>query len=167
MGLAAKSIIRNGDARAESHERDVEIAADGVVIARLVHGMRMRVGVPTRAYRGVVLSLDKTAQGADLFRVSLVHRDEDCSVLLEEATDDNDIVAIWRSWAAYFGLPKFIEREPGRLEGAERRLGQVALGASGGPRRRGALMNARRSRRRLLRRMGKGAEPARKPRAAS
>ena len=148
------AIIWNPDARAENREREVSFDRERVIIARRFQGVRMRVNVPTRAYRGVVLTLDKTAAGGDLFRVSLWHGDRDFSVTLAEAPADGEIIATWKSWSAFFGLPKFVEREPGLLEGVDRRLGQLALGTVGAPRRRGAAMNARRCRRRLLRKMG-------------
>jgi hypothetical protein len=59
---------------------------------------------------------------------------------------DDDIVAEWKYYAAYFGLPKYIERQPGELEGADLRLGRVTLGRARPQRRRGAVITKRRPR---------------------
>ncbi len=149
--------IRQCDARADGREREIFIERSHIIIARGVAGVRMRINVPVRCYRGVVLALNRTSTGRDSYRVSLWHADRDFSVTLLEASDDSEIVAVWKSWAAFFSLPKFIESEPGQLESAERSLGGVLLGRAGAPRRRGAVMAARRSRRRLLRKAGAAA----------
>jgi hypothetical protein len=76
-------------------------------------------------------------------------------VTLAETGDDSDILAVWKSWSAFLGVPKLVERAPGRIEAADRRIGALVLGDRLVLRRRGAAMNARRSRRRLLRKPGR------------
>ena len=63
-----------------------------------------------------------------------------------------------RAWAAYFALPKLVEREPGRFETAETQLGAVAIGRGLKLRRRGATLSKRRPAIRLRRRV-----PPRRP----
>lgn len=151
---------RQADARADGGERDVWVERERVLIGRRLSGARMRVSVPMQAYRGVVLSLMPSNAGQDVFRVSLVHGDHDLSVTLAEAFDDREIMATWKSWASYLRLPKLVERAPGRVEAADRQVGAIVLGDRLVLRRRGATMNSRRSRRRLLRKPGLANGPA-------
>ncbi len=153
------ALPRQGDSRADGGERQVALGRSDVFIERSLSGMRMRVRLSTRAYRGVVLTLGETPAGCPFYRISLWHADRDFSVKLHEAVDDSDIVASWKSWAAYFGLPKFIERAPGELEGAETRLGEIAIGKARVPRRRGAAIAKRRGRLPLRRKMGDASRP--------
>jgi hypothetical protein len=146
------------DRRADGEVRKVAIERRRVTIERRVAGIAMRIGVAASAYRGVALSLDTTRSGATFYRVSLVHRDPDLGVELYTARHDHEVVAEWRAWAGYFALPKLIEREPGRFETAEARLGAVAVGHGPKLRRRGAALSKRRPRIRWRRRV-----PPRRP----
>lgn len=141
------------DRRADGASRKVSIGRAHVLIERKLAGIAMRIGVATSAYRGIALSLGTTRSGASLYRVSLTHRDPDLSVDLYSAQHDRDIVAQWGAWAAYFALPKLVEREPGRFETAEKQLGAVALGKGRKLRRRGATLSKRRPRIGLRRRV--------------
>ncbi len=154
-----QTFFRQADSRADDGARDVFIDQSEVIIARRVSGVRMRIRLAARAYRGVVLTLDRDAAGHDAFRLSLWHPDRDFSVTLDEAGDDSNIVANWKAWAAYLGLPKFVERQPGQLEGAERRLGSLALGTARVLRRRGGTIAKRRGRLSLRRKIGDVARP--------
>ena len=141
------------DRRADGAKRNVSIERRHVLIERRVAGIAMRIGLAASAYRGVALLLDATRSGAAFYRVSLVHRDPDLTVELYAAHHDRDVVAEWQAWAAYFVLPKLVEREPGRFETAEATLGAVAIGRGLRLRRRGAILSKRRPRIRLRRRV--------------
>ena len=135
------------DVRADGGHRQVGFDRFQVVIERRLNGVEMHIGLPTASYQGVVLALETSASGRAFYRVKLWHpNDRELNVSLFEALESTDVVAEWKRWAEYFGLPKFIEREPGRLEGAERQIGQVKLGRANGLRRRGAAMSKRRPR---------------------
>lgn len=144
--MNVQASMRASDARADGATRDISFARGEILIRRRVSGIDMKVGVPASNYRGVVLSLEDQPVGQTLYRIRLAHRDPDLDVTLHEARDDRDIVAEWKFWARRFLLPKFIEREPGHLEGAERMLGAVTLGRGGIRRRRGATLTKRRPR---------------------
>lgn len=58
---------------------------------------------------------------------------------------EDDIVALWRDFAAKSGLPRMIIREGGGLSTVSRQLGRVALGTTR-QRRRHGLLNGRRPR---------------------
>ena len=132
------------DARADGAQREIVLARESVLIRRRVGGIEMKLDVPARAYRGVLLSLDATASGEAVFRLRLLHRDPDLAVTLCEALDDRDIVADWTSWARFFGLPKLVERKRGEIECAEATCGGVWLGRAWKLRRRNATLSKRR-----------------------
>lgn len=137
------------DRRADDHARTVSLSRDTVRIDRTVGGIAMRVAVPVRNYQGVALTLASDAEGALAYRLHLVHADRDLCVALDEASDDQDIVADWRLWSRFLRLPALVERRPGAVERADPSLGDLLLGEGATERR------PRRSRRRprfLLRR---------------
>ena len=101
------------DRRADGHVRSVSLTRDLVRIDRRLHGIAMRLSVPVRAYRGVALSLQPGRDGELCYRLHLLHRDRDLSVDLDMATDDGDILADWRVWSRFFGLPALVERQAG------------------------------------------------------
>ncbi len=146
--------FRAGDARADGASREISFGRGQVLIRREIHGIKMRVGIPALAYQGVVLSLLVSPAGHSLYRIGLRHNDPDLCVTLREAQDDGDIVAEWKHWARIFALPKFIEREPGLLEGGEPMLGALTLGRGLRLRRRGAALSKRRPRAPLRRKPG-------------
>jgi hypothetical protein len=138
--------LKQEDRRADGAVREVRLERRSVVISRRFQGIAMQVGVPVSAYRGIVLTLTGDTFGRPLYRLSLRHADADLSVELMQTHADDDIVAEWKYYAAYFCLPKFIERQPGVLEGAEARIGCVGLGRARPQRRRGAAVTSRRPR---------------------
>ena len=135
------------DTRADAGQRKIGLDRSQIIIERRVNGIDMHIGLATSAYSGIVLALETSASGRDFYRVKLWHpNDPDLTIALFEAFDSADVVAEWKRWAQYFSLPKFIEREAGKLEGAEQQIGQVMLGRAGVLRRRGATMTKRRPR---------------------
>lgn len=104
------------DARADRGRRDVAVSTDRVTISRRLKGIDMRLSLAVSAYRGVALCLRPGHDGRLDYQVRLVHRDQDLSVLLEDAPDDFDIVADWRLWARVLGRPTLVERQIGTYE---------------------------------------------------
>lgn len=141
------------DPRADGATRRVYMIGGRIVIDRSFAGMAMRIGLPCSAYKGVVLTLH-VVHDAPRFVIRLAHDDPDLSVTLWRSDDDADVVAQWRAFANITHLPKFLEREPGVLESAERRLGQVVIGPAHVMRRRGSAAIRRRPRFLTRRRMG-------------
>ena len=93
-------------------------------------------------WRGVVLALDETASGRAAYRVKL-WRGEAALVCLLETFDGRAAIGEWTARAEQFGLPKFIERAPGLIEGAEVRLAQALAGFPSWRRRGATLANRR------------------------
>ena len=136
------------DSRADGGQRDVTLTSHRVTIRRQVAGMGMKIDVPTRAYRGVVLSLEQSARGRLHYRVTLRHSDPDLSVILTEAFDESEILKDWRDWASFLTQSPLVERDTGALVGAD---DCAPAKSSPSLRRRGAPASAR-SRGRFVRR---------------
>lgn len=107
------------DSRADGGQRDVILTRHRVTIRRRIAGMGMKIDVPTRAYRGVVLSLEQSARGRLHYRVTLRHADPDLSVILTEAFDESEILKDWRDWASFLTQSPLVERDSGALVGAD------------------------------------------------
>ena len=67
------------DPRADGATRLVHVNATGVTIERVLQGVRMRVGVPVAAYRGLTLAIRHPMGTATL---TLRHDDNDLDVVL-------------------------------------------------------------------------------------
>ena len=99
----------------------------------------------THAWRGVVLALDQTACGRAAYRVKLWGSDEAAALIcVLETFDGHEAIGAWTAEALRFGLPKFIEKAPGEIEGAELRLAQAMACHTPTWRRRGANIANRR-----------------------
>ncbi len=131
------------DLRADGLQREIRCGSRHVNITRKVGGIVMRIDVPVQAYFGVLLSIFTGSDGAPFYRISMPHSDPDLALLLFEARDDRDIVAVWKSWANYFGVPKLLEREPGRIESGEMWIGAAKMGSRPLWRRRGGALAKR------------------------
>lgn len=94
------------DPRTDSGSRDISITARRIEIERQVAGIVMRLAIPIHAYDGVLLACDEQAESR-LYRVSLVHPDPDLSIELHRTIDCPSVLALWRSWAEFFGKPAF------------------------------------------------------------
>jgi hypothetical protein len=142
------------DARADGGQRQISIAADGIAIDRRVAGVRMRLALPIRAFRGVSLALVENARGS-FYRVALDHRDPDLAVTLAEAKSEREIAAEWKAWAQFFNLPRLTLGPDRKLVVLDSSLGGVVLGAVQ-PRKRGWPLKPRRSKISGLRKQAPG-----------
>jgi hypothetical protein len=135
-------IVAN-DPRADSGQREIAVTADSIAIDRCVAGVRMRLSLPTRSFRGVALALQQGARGL-FYRVALVHADPDLDVALAEADNERDAARDWLAWAQFFRLPRLTRGVRGGDAVVESRFGAIKAGAVQ-PRRRGWPLKARRS----------------------
>ena len=126
------------DARADGQRRHIELSRERVVIRRGIAGVPMTINIATRDFAGVSLRLRVSDDAVATFQLVLVHHDNDLTVPLAQAGEENDLHAAWRDWARFFGLPTLVERTLGH-DTPER----PALPA---PRRRGSWITARRPR---------------------
>lgn len=148
------SPVAERDLRADGARRSLTSDRIRVTIGRRLKGIAMQIAVPAHSYFGVVLSVFAGEDGEPFYRISMPHGDPDLAICLYESRSDEEIVAIWKAWANFFSLPKFLEREAGELESGEIRLGQVLVGPGRKWRRRGSQIGKRRSRMALRRRNG-------------
>ena len=153
MNLTAT--IEAFDARAEGARRRVEVSRSGVVIARRVGGVEMRVAIEPGQYRGVLLAA-LVAEATDfLYQVRLVHADPELSVTLGDYDCESAARALWRRWAATLGLARLVERGDSDYE-----IDRSAAGGAPFARRRGRATLRRRNRFLARRKMGRPAADA-------
>lgn len=139
------------DARADGGQREVTLLRQGIVIRRRHDGVRMKIRVPARAYRGVVFSTTDNKR----YRVSLSHADADLRVLLADTGDEREAFAHLQYWGDYFALPLYVERAGGQMDCIRSRLGEIECAVPQERARQGSTLLARRGR--FLRRRKPGA----------
>lgn len=133
------------DSGADGQVRQVELHRERVVLRRAVRGMRMSVGVPVSAFRGVVLRLIPAEGGQPAaVTVMLDHNDHALSVPLYAASDSDDVTAIWKAWGRVFGLPLLVAENDGVLREPFARLGSLAVDDPQPRRRRRSVLKRRR-----------------------
>ena len=140
---SALSSLAERDSRADGGLREILCTAQHIAIKRRLHGISMQLEIPARSYIGVVLSLFTGNDGLPFYRISMPHPDPDLAIVLFEARDDRDILAVWKAWAKFFALPKLMERHPGELECEARHIGATIMGSRPLWRRRGGALAKR------------------------
>jgi Family of unknown function (DUF6101) len=150
------------DSGADGQVRQVELHRERVVLRRAVRGMRMSVGVPVSAFRGVALRL-VPADGVEpaVVTVMLDHNDHALSVPLYVASDSDDVAAIWKAWGRVFGLPLLVAENDGALREPFVRLGGLAIDDPQPRRRRRSVLKRRRPSIFLRRKPGRRIDGAR------
>ncbi len=133
------------DQGADGQVRQVELHREHVVLRRAVRGMRMKVGVPVSAFRGIALRLE-AADGEQPAAVTLTldHNDDALSIPLYAASDSDNVAAIWKAWGRVLGLPLLVAENDGALREVFARLGAVALDDAAPRRRRRSVLKRRR-----------------------
>jgi hypothetical protein len=144
------------DPRADGGQRRITLGADMIGIDRSLAGVRMRLSLPVRAYRGVSLSVIQGARET-FYRVALDHADPELQVTLAEGRDPEALVPEWRGWAKFFRLPRLAQGVGEGWVALDGRLGALVLGPAQ-PRKRGWPLKARRSRISALRKPAKTRE---------
>ncbi|MEA2908137.1 MAG: hypothetical protein QOJ15_218, partial [Bradyrhizobium sp.] len=76
--------------------------------------------------------------------IMLEHRDIGLTVPLFVATEGDDAVAQWKSWARVLGVPLLVADGDGALREPLRRIGRLAVGQSAPRRRRRSAIKWRR-----------------------
>lgn len=142
------------DARADGGRRMVLLDPRYVTIKRRLQGMKMHLSVPIENYLGVAIASEKRLDGI-LYRVILAHRDPELCVTLSETGDRRKLRESWRCWAAFFAMPRLIEKAPGEWETDAAPHPCVKARGAPSPRRRKAL-----SKRRLRRTASKASSGA-------
>ncbi len=125
--------------------------ADQIVLARTIANTHMFFSLSQKGFRGVGISVVPDERRLCRYVVSFIHNEPTKSVVLEETTDDSDIVAKWRQWAKDLGALLLVEREANIFQAIEERLGDVTTGRAPRDRRAGFGNRHRRPRHRLRR----------------
>ena len=144
FALPVRYTARDGG-RADGQVREIELDRDRVMLRRAVSGIRMNVGVPVSAFRGVTLRL-LPAEGEEPAAIAIVleHSDPGLSVPVFVASEAEDASSIWRSWSRVLGLPLLIDEGDGTLREPFQRLGRMTISAPKLRRRRRAAITWRR-----------------------
>src|SRR5689334_1258044 len=95
FALPVRYTARDGG-RADGQVREIELDRDRVMLKRAVSGIRMNVGVPVSAFRGVTLRL-LPAEGEEpaVIAIVLEHIDPGLSVPVFVSDEAEDASAIW------------------------------------------------------------------------
>jgi hypothetical protein len=142
--LPVRYVARDGGA--DGQVRHIELDRERVVLRRAVRGIRMKVGVPLREFRGVSMRVLPPENGEPAaVAITLEHRDGGLSVPLFVATEGDDAVAEWKCWASVLGLPLLVDDGDGRLREPFARIGSLGIGATAPRRRRRTAIRRRRS----------------------
>jgi len=160
FALPARYAARDGGA--DGQVRQIELDRERVVLLRAVRGIRMKVRLPVREFRGVTMrTLPPEGEEPAAVAIVLEHRDSALSVPLFVAAEGDDAVAQWKSWGRVLGVPLLVEDGDGLLREPFRRIGRIGVGApSPRRRRRGTLKRRRPS---ILLRRKPGRAPAQPP----
>ena len=133
------------DRGADGQIRNIELDRERVVLNRAVAGIRMKVGVPLREFRGVALrTLPPDGGEPAVVAIMLEHRDDALTVPLYVATEGDDAMAEWKSWSRVLGVPLLVADDEGALREPFRRIGRIGLGRPAPRRRRRAAIKWRR-----------------------
>ena len=114
------------DSGADGQVRQVELHREHVVLRRAVRGMRMKLGLPVSAFRGIALRL-VPAEGDQPAAVTLTldHNDGALCVPLYAASDSDNIAAVWKAWGRVLRLPLLVAESDGAVREAIASLGAV------------------------------------------
>ncbi|MEF3366537.1 DUF6101 family protein [Methylocystis sp. 9N] len=106
-----ENVFIQPDWRADGGARRIRVTRDGVLIARRLSGVAMKIRVPLDAYQGVALDVLPAEDGSPLYLLSLAHRDSDFDILLCKTQDGGAVAADWKYWASWLGLPRLSAEE--------------------------------------------------------
>ena len=150
------------DSGADGQVRQVELDRERVVLRRTLRGMRMKVGLPVSAFRGVALRL-MPAEGDQPAAVTVMldHNDDALCVPLYADCHTDDVTAIWRAWGRVLSLPLLVVEEDGTLREIFARLGGVGIEVPQPRRRRRSVLRRRRPSILLRRKPGRRIDGAR------
>ena len=100
------SVTRHAaDLRADGAARLVRVSATRVTIERSLQGVRMKLGVPVSAYRGLVFAVRQPTGHATL---TLCHEDSELDVTLGSG-EAMELARKARAWSHLLGQPVRIE----------------------------------------------------------
>jgi hypothetical protein len=148
--LSFPLITCQSDARADFGARLVSFEIDRVCVERIYAGIWMRLTIPFQHFLGVLLA----SSPSGILRLSLIHRDPDLCLLLNESDEESDVLAHFSEVARRLSLPRYVEAEAGQRHCLDLCLGGILRGRVSVVRRRGAIAIRRRPRFLVRRRMG-------------
>src|SRR5262245_13321539 len=79
--------ITAADPAADSGSREICVSRDGIELKRTVRGVHMRMQLPFSEYEGIAVRVLALGEGDPMIFLSLEHRDDALSVLLQASED--------------------------------------------------------------------------------
>ena len=117
------------DNGADGQVRNVELDRERIVLRREVRGISMKIGVLVTEFAGVTMrTLPPEGEEPAAVAIMLEHRDSGLSVPLFVATEGDEAMAQWKSWARVLGVPLLVADGDGALREPFRRIGRLAVG---------------------------------------
>ena len=117
------------DNGADGQVRNVELDRDRIVLRREVRGISMKIGVLVTEFAGVTMrTLPPEGDVPAAVAIMLEHRDSGLTVPLFVATEGDDAMAQWKSWARVLGVPLLVADSDGGFREPFRRIGRLAVG---------------------------------------
>jgi hypothetical protein len=102
------------DPAADGGSREIGVSRDGIELKRSVSGVQMRVQLPFSEFEGVAVRV-LAPGGEPMIFLSLEHRDDALSVLLQATECSDECAAAARKWSRVTGRPILVAAADGRL----------------------------------------------------
>ena len=133
------------DASADGRVREIELHRERVVLRRSLHGMRMALNMPVKAYTGISLHLLPSEDGVqELLAIMLKHDDPALTLPLFLTSHPDEALAEWRAWSQLLGVPLLLAEQGGTSKAVNASLGELQTERPCPRRRRRSAMKARR-----------------------
>lgn len=104
------------DPAADGGSRRIEISRDGIEFSRAIRGVPMRVKLPFSEFDGIAVRVLAPGGMEPVIFLSLEHKDDDLSVLLQASEDSDECAATARHWSRVTGKPILVAGPDGRLQ---------------------------------------------------
>ncbi len=126
-----------------------------IVKRRIADDIPLTVIIPTRQFDGIAAEIGEPGAEQEMAaRLVLRHRDPQLCLPLLVDEGMEDIVADWRAWSCYLGLPMVIVNTDGTVRPVNRLLGRLQI-CDAMPRRMPASVTSRRPRFLVRRKVGR------------
>jgi hypothetical protein len=107
--------ITAADPAADGGTREISVSRDGVEFRRSVRGVQMRVQLPFNEFEGIAVRVVAPGGSEPMIFLSLEHRDDALSILLQAGEDSDECASSARQWSRITGRSILVAGADGRL----------------------------------------------------